>query len=171
PKAPCGVMAGGPNSGMQDPWVQGSGWKKGQIPPQKCYLDHIEAWSVNECTINWNASLAWLSGFVAQENGDGQIEVGQTGRSAGLSNDGGEGESNEKKTYDEDTDRKSTKVDADDEDEEEKAVSKKTTASDSKTDKTSMGIVGIIAAAAVAVIISILVFIYKVMKLKYDNKK
>ena len=172
PKAPCGVMAGGPNSGMQDPWVQGSGWKKGQIPPQKCYLDHIEAWSVNECTINWNASLAWLSGFVAQENGDGEIVVGQTGRSAGLSNDGGEGESNENKTYDEDTDRKSTKVDADDEEEEEeKAVSKKTTASDSKTDKTSMGIVGIIAAAAVAVIISILVFIYKVMKLKYDNKK
>ncbi|MBQ8959756.1 MAG: glycoside hydrolase family 9 protein [Ruminococcus sp.] len=171
PKAPCGVLSGGPNSGMQDPWVQGSGWKKGQIPPQKCYLDHIEAWSVNECTINWNASLAWLSGFVAQENGDGQIEVGQTGRSAGLSNDGGEGESNEKKTYDEDTDRKPAKTDADDEEDQEKAVSKKATVSEEKTDKTSLGVVGIIAGAAVVVVISILVFIYKVMKLKYDNKK
>ena len=33
PMAPSGVMSGGPNSGMQDPWVQGSGWKKGEIPP------------------------------------------------------------------------------------------------------------------------------------------
>ena len=63
---------------MQDPWVQGSGWKKGQIAPQKCYLDHIEAWCVNECTINWNASLAWVAGFLAEENGG--IVVGETGR-------------------------------------------------------------------------------------------
>ena len=35
PSAPDGVLVGGPNSGMQDPWVRGSGWKKGEIPPQK----------------------------------------------------------------------------------------------------------------------------------------
>ncbi len=64
PLAPSGVLVGGPNSGMQDPWVQGSGWKKGEIAPAKCYMDHIEAWSVNECTINWNAPLAWLTAFV-----------------------------------------------------------------------------------------------------------
>ena len=69
PLAPAGVLVGGSNSGMQDPWVQGSGWIKGQIPPAKCYMDHIEAWSVNECTINWNAPLAWLAGFVCDENG------------------------------------------------------------------------------------------------------
>ena len=166
PKAPCGVMSGGPNSGMQDPWVQGSGWKKGQIPPQKCYLDHIEAWSVNECTINWNASLAWLTAFVAQENGDGEIEVGQTGRSAGLSNDGGEGESNEKATS-EVTEKKTKKTET----EEEEPVKKNTAVSEDESGNTSMGVIGIIAAAAVAVIISVLVFIYKVMKLKYDNKK
>ena len=45
--APAGVLVGGPNSGMQDPWVQGSGWKKGEIAPAKCYVDNIEAWSVN----------------------------------------------------------------------------------------------------------------------------
>lgn len=98
PKAPCGVMCGGPNSGMEDPWVRGSGWKKGAIAPQKCYLDHIEAWCVNECTINWNASLAWLTGFAAAENGG--IEVGSV-NIAERSNDGGQGKSNEDTKYDE----------------------------------------------------------------------
>ncbi len=65
PLAPSGVLVGGPNSGMEDPWVKGSGWKKGQIPPAKCYLDHIEAYSANECAINWNAALAWMTAFVA----------------------------------------------------------------------------------------------------------
>ncbi|MBQ8906547.1 MAG: glycoside hydrolase family 9 protein [Ruminococcus sp.] len=69
PLAPNGVLVGGPNSGMQDPWVKGSGWKKGAISPAKCYLDHVEAWSVNECTINWNAPLSWLTGFLADEAG------------------------------------------------------------------------------------------------------
>lgn len=64
PMAPSGVLVGGPNSGMEDPWVQGSGRKKGEIPPAKCYLDHIEAWSVNECTINWNEPLAWMTAFL-----------------------------------------------------------------------------------------------------------
>ena len=64
PMAPSGVLVGGPNSGMEDPWVQGSGWKKGEIPPAKCYLDHIEAWSVNACTINWNETLAWMTAFL-----------------------------------------------------------------------------------------------------------
>ncbi|MCR4791280.1 MAG: glycoside hydrolase family 9 protein [Lachnospiraceae bacterium] len=65
PMAPAGVLVGGPNSGMQDPWVRGMGWKKGTIPPAKCYLDHIEAYSANECAINWNAPLAWVTAFVA----------------------------------------------------------------------------------------------------------
>lgn len=69
PKAPAGVLVGGPNSGMQDPWVMGSGWIKGAIAPAKCYLDNVEAWSVNECTINWNAPLAWLTAFLCEENG------------------------------------------------------------------------------------------------------
>ncbi len=69
PKAPAGVLVGGPNSGMQDPWVMGSGWIKGTIAPAKCYLDNVEAWSVNECTINWNAPLAWLAAFLCEENG------------------------------------------------------------------------------------------------------
>ena len=95
PKAPCGVLVGGPNSGMNDPWVRGSGWKKGQIAPQKCYMDHIEAWSVNECTINWNTPLAWLTSFLCEQ--DGGIVAGKT--SNGVNN-GRNGASNSSQTYD-----------------------------------------------------------------------
>lgn len=67
PEAPNGVLVGGPNSGMQDPWVKGSGWKPGEIAPAKCYMDNIEAWSVNECTINWNTPLAWVTAYLAEK--------------------------------------------------------------------------------------------------------
>jgi len=76
PKAPNGVLVGGPNSGMQDPWVTGSGWKPGEIAPAKCYMDHIEAWSVNECTINWNAPLAWVSAYLSDKNGGITVTLG-----------------------------------------------------------------------------------------------
>lgn len=154
PKAPCGVMAGGPNSGMQDPWVQGSGWKKGEIPPQKCYLDNIEAWSVNECTINWNASLAWLTGFIAQENGG--IEIGSTGSASGISNDGGDTE-------------KSTKSDKTQNNKTNKSTSKKNDTdknSESGESKGNVTTVAIIAGAVVAGLISLELFVYKLVKLK-----
>ena len=67
PSAPDGVLVGGPNSGLQDPWVKGLGWNPGENAPQLCYVDHIEAWCTNECTINWNAPLAWMTGFFTDE--------------------------------------------------------------------------------------------------------
>ncbi len=79
PLAPNGVLVGGPNSGMEDPWVKGSGWKEGQIAPAKCYLDHIEAWSVNECTINWNTPLAWMSAYLAEQAGGITVTHGSGG--------------------------------------------------------------------------------------------
>jgi hypothetical protein len=74
-KAPCGVLVGGPNSSIQDPIMEESGCVNGETPTQLCYLDHNEAYSVNECAINWNAPLAWLSGYLAKE-GDG-LKAGQ----------------------------------------------------------------------------------------------
>ncbi len=62
PAPPPGVVSGGPNSGLQDPYVQGAGLKG--CEPQKCFLDHIEAWSVNEITINWNGPLAWVAAYL-----------------------------------------------------------------------------------------------------------
>lgn len=63
PPPPPGAVSGGPNSSLQDPQTKKSGLSK-DLPPQKCFVDHIEAWSVNEITINWNAPLAWTAAFL-----------------------------------------------------------------------------------------------------------
>lgn len=65
PVAPPGCVSGGPNSGLQDPYVQAAGLSG--CKPQKCFLDHIEAWSTNEITINWNAPLAWTAAFLDEQ--------------------------------------------------------------------------------------------------------
>ncbi|MBR5370925.1 MAG: glycoside hydrolase family 9 protein [Oscillospiraceae bacterium] len=67
PYAPSGVMSGGPNAGMQDPYVAGKGYIRGKVPSQLCYVDSIEAWSVNEVTINWNSPFAWVMSFLEDE--------------------------------------------------------------------------------------------------------
>ena len=64
PTAPSGVLSGGPNSGIPDPWIRGAGYKIGQRAPQLCYLDHVESWGTNECTINWNAPFAWVVSYM-----------------------------------------------------------------------------------------------------------
>jgi endoglucanase len=33
-------------------------------PLQKCFVDHIEAYSVNELAINWNAALVWAAAWL-----------------------------------------------------------------------------------------------------------
>jgi endoglucanase len=32
--------------------------------PATCHLDHIESWSLNDVTINWNAPLAWVVAYL-----------------------------------------------------------------------------------------------------------
>ena len=78
PMAPDGILSGGPNAGLQDPYVRALGFVPGDTsnPSQRCFVDSIEAWSTNEVTINWNAPLAWISSFMQDEApkaGDGQI--------------------------------------------------------------------------------------------------
>ncbi len=67
PLAPAGVLSGGANSGMQDPYIRGAGYKMGNVPPQLCYIDSVESWSTNEVTINWNAPFAWVMSFMEDE--------------------------------------------------------------------------------------------------------
>ncbi|HOR22965.1 MAG TPA: glycoside hydrolase family 9 protein, partial [Ruminococcus sp.] len=67
PMAPSGVMSGGPGAGLQDPYVAGLGYERGKVASQKCFVDSIEAWSVNEVTINWNAPFAWAISFLDDE--------------------------------------------------------------------------------------------------------
>ncbi|MDP4176949.1 MAG: glycoside hydrolase family 9 protein [Bacillota bacterium] len=86
PSAPAGCISGGPNSGLEDPWVFGMGWKPGGYPGEKCFTDNIESWSTNEITINWNAPLSWLTTYmdyakvnpvnvIGDVNNDGRINV------------------------------------------------------------------------------------------------
>jgi endoglucanase len=67
PKAPPGAVSGGPNSGLEDPYVQAAGLKG--CAPEKCFIDNIEAWSANEITINWNAPLVWVASFLDERAG------------------------------------------------------------------------------------------------------
>ncbi|XVS67506.1 glycoside hydrolase family 9 protein [Actinosynnema sp. CA-299493] len=68
PIPPAGLLAGGPNTDLQDPVAQ---QQLAGCKPQKCYLDDINAWSVNEVALNWNAALAWLSAWAAEKAGPG----------------------------------------------------------------------------------------------------
>jgi endoglucanase len=66
PKAPPGAISGGPNSGLQDPYVKAA--NLAGCPAEKCFADHIESWATNEITINWNAPFAWVL-FYLDEKG------------------------------------------------------------------------------------------------------
>ena len=87
PKAPAGAMSGGPNSGLEDPWVKGSGWKSGSRPAAKCFMDNIESWSTNEVTINWNAPFAWVSSYM-NDNGAQSAQGGVTVLKGDVNADG-----------------------------------------------------------------------------------
>jgi endoglucanase len=65
PAAPPGILSGGPNSSIDDPYSKAAGLKG--CAPEKCFVDHIEAYSVNEITINWNAPLAWVSAWLDEK--------------------------------------------------------------------------------------------------------
>lgn len=69
PMAPDGILSGGPNAGLQDPYVRAFGFVPGdpENPSERCYVDSIEAWSTNEVTINWNAPFAWVVSFLQDE--------------------------------------------------------------------------------------------------------
>lgn len=62
PLSPPGALSGGPNAGLQDP-VAKSELGGCVARPATCWVDKIDAYSVNEVTINWNAPLAWLLDF------------------------------------------------------------------------------------------------------------
>ena len=52
---------------LWDPGPGGTALLQG-CAPQFCYIDDIESWSTNELTINWNAALAWVASFVADQD-------------------------------------------------------------------------------------------------------
>jgi endoglucanase len=84
PSPPPGVLSGGPNSELQDPYVQAAGLKG--CAPQKCFMDHGEAWSVNEVTINWNAPLVWVAAFLDEKEAfkAGAVQAKGSAKEGGL---------------------------------------------------------------------------------------
>ncbi|MFW6693559.1 glycoside hydrolase family 9 protein [Streptomyces sp. MAR4 CNX-425] len=60
PNPAPGSIAGGPDSQLEDPVAE---QELQGCPPAMCYIDHIESYSTNEITINWNAPLAWIAGY------------------------------------------------------------------------------------------------------------
>ncbi len=52
-----GLVSGGPNTGLQDERAQ-------ELPkdtaPMKCYIDHVDCYSLNEITIYWNSPLVFV---------------------------------------------------------------------------------------------------------------
>lgn len=77
PMAPDGILSGGPNAGLQDPYVRALAFVPGdpENPSQRCFVDSIEAWSTNEVTINWNAPLAWIASFMQDEAADATGDI------------------------------------------------------------------------------------------------
>jgi endoglucanase len=68
PNPPAGSLAGGANSGLQDPFA--AKLLKGCVG-QFCYVDDIQSYSTNEVAINWNSALSWVASFLADQ-GTGQ---------------------------------------------------------------------------------------------------
>ncbi|MEV0182255.1 glycoside hydrolase family 9 protein [Streptomyces sp. NPDC050625] len=64
PAPPKGTLAGGANSSIQDPYAQS---RLHGCTGQFCYIDDIQSWSTNETAVNWNAALAWMASFVADQ--------------------------------------------------------------------------------------------------------
>ena len=67
PPPPPGLVSGGPNSGIEDPYAKGLLLG---CAPEKCFVDHMESYSTNEVAINWNAPLAWVAWFLDERAAD-----------------------------------------------------------------------------------------------------
>ena len=78
PKAPDGVMAGGPYTWVPDVYVRSFGLGPDKTPPQKCYVDSIEAWSVNSPALDWQAGLVWNMSFLEDSLGKAPDETTTT---------------------------------------------------------------------------------------------
>ncbi|MBE5843227.1 MAG: hypothetical protein E7302_03470 [Butyrivibrio sp.] len=52
-----GLVSGGPNVGLQDERAR---MLPKNLPPMKCYIDHVDCYSLNEITIYWNSPLVFI---------------------------------------------------------------------------------------------------------------
>ena len=71
PMAPNGILVSGPSTEITDYYMRGLGFEPGNRGniSQRCYADSWEAWSVNDVSLEWNSSLAWVVSFLQDEVG------------------------------------------------------------------------------------------------------
>jgi endoglucanase len=62
PEPPAGALSGGPNNQVMTDEVAKT--LAGHCAPQTCWADDIQAYSLNEVAINWNAPLLWSAAFL-----------------------------------------------------------------------------------------------------------
>lgn len=62
PGPPPGVLSGGPNSTAMSDDVAKT--MRGKCAPQRCWVDDVHAFSMNEVAINWNAPLFWVAAWL-----------------------------------------------------------------------------------------------------------
>lgn len=81
PLAPDGILVGGPSTEISDYAMQLRGFVFGNADnvSQRCYIDSIEAWSVNEASLEFNAPLAWVVSFLQDEAGSTPVPEGTPG--------------------------------------------------------------------------------------------
>ncbi|MFN3945825.1 MAG: family 43 glycosylhydrolase [Allosphingosinicella sp.] len=66
PPPPPGALSGGPNNtNMSDDIAR---TMRGTCHPQTCWVDHIDAFSMNEVAINWNAPLLWVAAWLTERD-------------------------------------------------------------------------------------------------------
>lgn len=58
-----GLVAGGPNSGLQDEFAQ---INLKNLPPAKCYIDHSGSYSTNEVTVYWNSPAVFVAAYFSR---------------------------------------------------------------------------------------------------------
>ncbi|MFC3689799.1 glycoside hydrolase family 9 protein [Aquipuribacter hungaricus] len=74
PNPPAGTVSGGPNSTAPTSGDPVAGPLLAGCPAQLCYVDDIGSWSTNEITVNWNAPMAWVASFVADQDSGSGVE-------------------------------------------------------------------------------------------------
>ncbi|NMC38260.1 MAG: hypothetical protein GYA41_08055, partial [Bacteroidales bacterium] len=69
-----GWVVGGPNSHLQDQRSERNptGVVYLSSEPAKCYMDLVESYASNEIAINWNAPLAYITGFLVSNSKKGK---------------------------------------------------------------------------------------------------
>ena len=66
-----GMLAGGPNSSLEDPYARGV--LAGRAPAL-CYVDNAQSYSTNEVAIYWNSPLVWLISGVRHHDSSVQFQ-------------------------------------------------------------------------------------------------